>query len=77
MKTKIQFNMRMAIFLLAAIFVVCGLVLMYGEGSDNESFRPEIFSPIRIRLAPFLCLVGYLLIPLGIMTKDKDRVEPK
>lgn len=77
MKTKIQFNMRIAIFLLAAIFVVCGLVLMDGEGSDNESFRPEIFSPIRIRLAPFLCLVGYLLIPLGIMTKDKDRVEPK
>lgn len=77
MKTKIQFNMRIAIFLLATIFVVCGLVLMYGEGSDNESFRPEIFSPIRIRLAPFLCLVGYLVIPLGIMTKDKDRVEPK
>ncbi len=77
MKTKIQINMRIAIFLLAAIFVVCGLVLMYGEGSDNESFRPEIFSPIRIRLAPFLCLVGYLLIPLGIMTKDKDCVEPK
>lgn len=77
MKTKIQFNMRIAIFLLAAIFVVCGLVLMYGEGSDNESFRPEIFSPIRIRLAPFLCLVGYLLIPLGIMAKGKDRVEPK
>ena len=77
MKTKNQFNMRIAIFLLAAILVVCGLVLMYGEGSDNETFRPEIFSPIRIRLAPFLCLVGYLLIPLGIMTKGKDCVEPK
>lgn len=77
MKTKNQFNMRIAIFLLAAILVVCGLVLMYGEGSDNETFRPEIFSPIRIMLAPYLCLIGYLLIPLGIMTKGKDRIEPK
>ena len=67
--------MRFAIFLAAAILIVCGLVLMYGKGSDSETFRPEIFSPIRIRLAPFLCLVGYLLIPWGIMVKGKGCIE--
>lgn len=77
MKTTKQFNMRFAIFLAATILIVCGLVLMYGEGSDSETFRPEIFSPIKIRLAPFLCLVGYLLIPLGIMVKGKECVERK
>lgn len=55
-------------YVAAAILLLAGFLLMYGEGSDFSSFRPEIFSSVRIRLAPLLCLAGYLLVPFGIMS---------
>lgn len=40
---------------------------MSGEGSDFDSFRLDIFSARRVKIAPAICLVGYLLVILGIM----------
>lgn len=61
-------RVSMCSYAAAAILLLAGFLLMYGEGSDFSSFRPEIFSPVRIRLAPLLCLAGYLLMPFGIMS---------
>ena len=62
-----------AVYLLSALFLLPGYALMYGDGSDFQHFRPEIFSPLRIRTAPLLCLAGYLLIPCGIMFSTHDN----
>ena len=64
-------NTQSVIYVLSFLFIVCGLWLMYGEGSDTETFRPEIFSIFRIKVAPMLCFVGYLLIGIGIMIPRK------
>ena len=52
---------------IAASFILSGLLLMAGEGSTNETFCPDIFSARRIRIAPLLCLAGYLVLIPTIM----------
>ena len=42
---------------------------MAGPGSNEQSFEPDIFSVRRIVVAPIVCLVGYLLIVVGILRK--------
>jgi hypothetical protein len=43
---------------------------MSGSGSTEQTFNPDIFSFRRIVVAPVLCLIGYLLIIVGILKKD-------
>lgn len=66
-------RVSMCSYVVACILLLAGFLLMYGEGSDFSSFRPEIFSFRRIRLAPMLCLAGYLLIPCGIMSASYEE----
>ncbi len=57
------------LYIASSIFLLAGFFLMWSEGSDFTHFRPEIFSPQRVRIAPLLCLVGYLLVGCGIMAR--------
>ena len=57
------------IIIAASILIVIGYLLMSGSGSTAKSFNPDIFSPQRIIIAPTLCLIGYLLIIIGILRK--------
>lgn len=66
-------RVRAVIYTLSAFSVLLGLFLMSGDGSDYETFRPEIFSAARIRVAPALCLFGYLLVIPGIMYRGKGN----
>lgn len=59
-------------YVAATLFLLVGYLLMSGDGSDFSHFCPDIFSPLRIRVAPVLCLIGYLLIPCGIMLRPRD-----
>lgn len=52
--------------------VILGFVLMSGSGSTNETFNPEIFSARRIKVAPAVCLFGYLFMAYAILRKPKD-----
>ena len=52
--------------------VIVGFVLMSGSGSTNETFNPEIFSARRIKVAPAVCLFGYLFMAYAILRKPKD-----
>ncbi len=47
-------------FMLIGLAVIAlGFILMSGGASDNDAvFNPEVFSFRRIRLAPFVVLVG-------------------
>ena len=57
------------IIITACCLIVLGYVLMYGNGSTEQSFEPDIFSVRRIVIAPIVCLAGYLLIVVGILRR--------
>ena len=65
-----KFNAKRIIILSAVVFIVVGYILMSGPGSTEQTFNPDIFSFRRIVVAPVLCLIGYLLIIVGILKKD-------
>ena len=49
------------------------LIIMSGEGSTLAAYNPDIFSGTRIRIAPLLCLLGYLLNVFGILYRPRQR----
>lgn len=53
--------------------VVLGFVLMSGSGSTEDTFNPEIFSALRIRVAPLVCFAGFAFIVYGIMHRPKNK----
>ena len=62
-------------FILIAIgmaAVVLGFILMSGSGSTENEFNPEIFSALRIRVAPIICFAGFAFMVYGIMHKPKE-----
>lgn len=63
-------------FILLAIglaVIIVGLILMSGEGSTHEHFNPEIFSAMRIKVAPVVTLLGYLFIIVAIMFPSRRK----
>lgn len=73
MKVICKINVSIFVFLLSFFFIVLGLFLMSGEGTDFNNFRFEIFSARRVKVAPVLCLTGYLLVILAIMWPRRDE----
>lgn len=57
------------------VVIFMGFALMTGGGSDNpEVFNPEIFSWRRIRLAPTLVLIGFVIEVYAILLNpDSDK----
>ena len=70
-KTKRFVISSRSIMIAACILIIIGYLLMYGTGSNEQAFNPDIFSPRRIIIAPILCLTGYLLIIVGILRIGK------
>ena len=63
-------------FILLAIgmsVVIIGFVLMSGGGSTEEAYDPSIFSPMRIKVAPVVCLLGFVSMIYAIIRKPKDE----
>lgn len=54
------------------IIVIIGFILMSGSGSTETTFNPDIFSVRRIKVAPVMCLFGFLFIIYGILHKPKN-----
>ena len=52
---------------ISMVIVVIGFLLMIGASSDETNFNSEIFSDMRIKVAPVICLVGFLSVIFGIM----------
>ena len=52
--------------------VVIGFILMSGSGSTEDQFNPEIFSAMRIKVAPIVCFLGFAFMIYGIMHKPKE-----
>ncbi len=77
-KQKFAFD-KMNFILLAAgmVVVVIGFLLMTGPVSTETAFEPDIFSVRRIKVAPVVCLFGFLFMIYGIMRKPKTPEETK
>lgn len=63
-------------FILLAIgvaVIILGFVLMSGSGTTEEAFNPEIFSTVRIKVAPVVTFIGFISIIVAIIYKPKDK----
>ena len=63
-------------FILLAVgmaIVVVGFLLMTGAGSTESAFEPDIFSARRIKVAPFVCLIGFVSMIYAVIRKPKDK----
>ena len=61
------------IIMMACVLIIAGFFLMSGQGSTEQAFNPDIFSPQRIVVAPLLCLAGYILIIIGVLISPSRR----
>ncbi len=53
--------------------VVIGFALMSGAGSTETEYNPDIFSARRIKVAPVVCLIGFVGMVCAVIRKPKDK----
>ena len=65
---------RMNYILLAVgmAVVIIGFLLMSGSGSTDTNYNPDIFSARRIKVAPVVCLLGFVSMIYAVIRKPKD-----
>ena len=61
------------LIIVGCVVTLIGFFLMIGGGSEDPNVfkEEELFSPIRITLAPLLVIGGYGIVIWGIMKKSK------
>ena len=53
-------------------FMMVGFILMTGGGSEDPSvYNPELFSSLRIQLAPLLVVIGLVIEVFAILHRPK------
>lgn len=65
-------------FILIAVgvaIVIIGLILMSGSSSGEEFFNEDIFSARRVKLAPMVCLFGFVFMIYGVARKPRSKKE--
>ncbi len=65
-------------FLLLAIgmaVVIIGFILMSGPASSATHFEPDIFSVRRVKVAPLVCLIGFIFMIYGVVRKPRDKEQ--
>ena len=65
---------RVNYILLAAgmAVVIIGFLLMSGSGSSETAYNPDIFSARRIKVAPVVCLIGFVSMVYAIVRRPKN-----
>ncbi|MAP01774.1 MAG: hypothetical protein CMD01_03025 [Flavobacteriales bacterium] len=64
------------LIILGCIIITLGFVLMSGGGTEDPALfnEEELFSFRRITLAPFLTIVGYMVVLVGVLKRAKKIV---
>ena len=52
--------------------VVLGFILMSGGSSDETAYNPDIFSVRRIKVAPVVCLLGFVSMIYAVIRNPKN-----
>jgi hypothetical protein len=53
--------------------VILGFLLMSGGGSTETAYDPDIFSARRIKVAPLVCLAGFVSMIYAIVRRPADK----
>ena len=53
--------------------VIIGFLLMSGGGSSEHAYNPDIFSARRIKVAPVVCLLGFVSMIYAVVRRPKDK----
>ena len=80
MSDKQKFAFDKVNFILLAIgmaIVIIGFLLMAGPSSSETAFEPDIFSVRRIKIAPAVCLFGFLSMIYAVLRKPKTQKTEK
>ena len=59
------------------IIVVIGFLLMTGPASTETAFEPDIFSARRVKVAPVVCLFGFVSMIYAVVRKPKEKKKSK
>ena len=52
--------------------VVLGFILLSGGSSDETAYNTDIFSVRRIKVAPVVCLLGFVSMIYAVIRKPKN-----
>ena len=75
-KQKFAFDKTNFILLgIGMAVVIIGFLLMSGPVSTVDHFEPDIFSVRRIKVAPVVCLLGFVFMIYAVVKKPKDNPE--
>ena len=58
---------------LGMVIVVIGFLLMVGPNSTDTTFEPDIFSARRTKVAPLVCLFGFVSMIYAVVRKPKEK----
>lgn len=73
-KQKFAFDKTNFILLaIAMVIVIIGFILMTGPVSTPTHFEPDIFSARRIKVAPLVCLVGFVFMIYAVLRKPREK----
>ena len=64
-------KMNYILLAVGMLIVVIGFLLMTGPASTETTFEPDIFSARRTKLAPVVCLFGFVSMIYAIVRKPK------
>ncbi len=73
-KTNFAFSkINYILLVVALLIIVVGFILMAGDGTTEEAFNPDIFSDRRIRVAPVVTLLGFIMVVVAILWRKPKR----
>lgn len=64
--------MNFILLAVGMVVVIIGFILMSGGGTEDGSFNPEIFSTMRVKVAPVICFIGFVSMVYAIIRRPKD-----
>lgn len=71
---KFAFTRRNFILIaIGILLIILGFVLMGGSATNEQVFQEDIFSVRRIRVAPVVSLIGFIVVGIGILVRPKKN----
>jgi hypothetical protein len=64
-------KMNYILLVVGVLIAVLGFVLMSGSGTTEEAFNPDIFSDRRIKIAPMVSLLGFVVVVVAVLWKPR------
>ena len=65
-------RMNFILLIVGMAIVIIGFMLMSGSGSTDEAYNPDIFGFRRTKVAPIVCLLGFVSMIFAVVHKPKD-----